>query len=119
MSETRDFPVAAIVTLTSRISLCEFSKVHEAAEYVMGHPIWTHQFSSQLPDIVRTILEQCPGLPTKLEGVTPDNYLDCVRDLEEQFGPMVKIRKGSGLTAMLPEDGIPDWLKHRTIFVNG
>lgn len=56
----------------------------------------------------RTILEQCPGMPIELDGVNKDNYLDYVAKLEAEFGASVKIRKGGGLTAMLPTDGIPD-----------
>lgn len=44
MTETRDFPTAVIASLSSGVLLCEFTDMHEAAEYLMGHPIWTHQF---------------------------------------------------------------------------
>lgn len=45
--ETREFPTAVIASLTTGVLLCEFSKMHEAAEYVMGHPIWTHHFADE------------------------------------------------------------------------
>ena len=35
--------------------------------------------------------------------------------MDADFGPTVRIREGSGLTAMLPTDGIPDHLKNNTI----
>ena len=62
MNETRAFPVAAIATLCSGISLCEFGKIHEAAEFLMGHPIFTHHFASKelWRDMQRTILAQHP-----------------------------------------------------------
>lgn len=119
MTETRDFPTAVIASLSSGVLLCEFTDMHEAAEYLMGHPIWTHQFGDKgfVGDMKRTILEQCPGMPIELDGVNKDNYLDYVAKLEAEFGAAVKIRKGGGLTAMLPTDGIPDHLKDKTIFV--
>jgi hypothetical protein len=118
--ETRDFPTAVIASISTSILLCKFGDMHEAAEYLMGHPIFSHHFASDElnADMKRTIAEQCPGMPTKLEGVTPENYLDYVARLEVEFGPKVTIRKGSGLTAMLPTDGIPGHLKDKTIQIN-
>lgn len=120
MTETRDFPTAVIASLSSGMLLCAFSHLHEAAEYLMGHPIWTHHFASKQlwEEMQRTIAEQCPGMPMSTpEGVTKDNYLEYVAWLEAEHGKTVKIRKGGGLTAMLPTDGIPDHLKDKTIIV--
>lgn len=119
MTETRDFTTAVIASLSSGVLLCNFSDMHEAAEYLMGHPIWTHQFGDKAlwHEMQRTILEQCPGMPIELNGVNKDNYLDYVSKLEAEFGPAVTIRKGGGLTAMLPTDGVPDHLKDKTIFI--
>lgn len=118
MTETRDFPTAVIASLSTGVLLCKFGDIHEAAEYLMGHPIWTHHFADKTltGEIKRTIAEQCPGMPAEIERVTKDNYLQKVADLEAEIGKTVKIRKGSGLTAMLPTDGIPDHLKDKTIF---
>jgi hypothetical protein len=110
MAETREFPTEVLVSLTSGILLCDFSAMHECAEFLMGHPIWTHHFASKdlLRDIKGTILAQCPGLPMEVEGVTAENYRAYVAKLVAEFGEKQTIRKGDGLTAMLPTDGIPD-----------
>jgi hypothetical protein len=120
MTETRDFPTAVIASIATGIVLCDFSDMHEAAEFLMGHPIWTHQFADKqlVAEMQKTILEQCPGMPLSLEGVTAENYREHVRRLEAEFGPTIKIRRGGGLTAMLPEDGIPEHLKDKTITIN-
>jgi hypothetical protein len=119
MSEIKDFPTAAIASLSTGILLCKFGEMHEAAEYLMGHPIWTHHFASKAlwNDMKRMIAEQCPGMPTTLDGVTNDNYLEKLAEIEAVIGKTVKIRKGDGLTAMLPTDGIPDHLKDNTIII--
>ena len=120
MTETRDFPVAVIASLSSGTLLCKFGDMHEAAEYLMGHPIWTHHFASKplWKEMQQTIAAQCPGMPTEEpEGVDASNYLDYVAKLEAEFGKTVKIRKGGGLTAMLPTDGIPAHLKNNTIIL--
>ena len=114
MSETRDFPTAVIASLSCGITLCKFSDMHEAAEYLMGHPIWTHHFADKKlwKEMQQTIAAQCPGMPTdEPEGINADNYLEYVAKLEAELGKTVKIRKGGGLTAMLPTDGIPNHLK--------
>jgi len=116
MSQTRDFPTAVIASLSSGVLLCDFGKMHEAAEYLMGHPIWTHQFPSLEADMRRAILEQCPGMPTELEG--GPTWREQLAKIEADIGPTVRIRKGGGLTAMLPQDGIPDHLKDNLIVVN-
>ena len=119
MTETREFPIEVIASISSGILLCDFGKMHEAAEFLMGHPIWTHHFADKqlAGDMKRRIAEQCPGMPTEMPGVTADNYQIHVAQLRGYLGPMVTIRKGDGLTAMLPTDGLPDHLKDNTILV--
>jgi hypothetical protein len=120
MRETREFSTAALASITSGILLCKFGDMHEAAEFVMGHPIWTHHFASkQLNDDMRkTLLAQHPGLPIDIEGVTAENYLEHVAALEAKLGKTLSVTKGSGSTATLPTDGIPDHLKDKTIIVS-
>jgi|ERR1700677_823140 len=122
MSETRDFPTAVIASLSTGVMLCDggFSAMHEAAEFLMGHPIWTHHFASKelWADMQRSLLEQCPGLPTDGTGITADNYRSKVDEIEAAVGKTVRIRKGSGLTAMLPTDGLPDHLKDKIIMAS-
>ena len=117
MTETRDFPTTVIASLSTGVLLCHFEEMHEAAEFLMGHLIWTHHFASKdlWKEMQRTIAEQCPGMPTEINGVTPENFQEKVAALCADLGPTVRIRKGGGLTAMLPTDGIPDHLKDKTI----
>jgi len=117
MTETRDFPTAVIASISTGVLLCQFQEMHEAAEYLMGHPIWTHHFGSKelWQEMQKTILEQCPGMTIDAEGVTKENWPEFKAKLEAEFGEVVTIRKGGAMTAMLPTDGIPDRLKDHTI----
>src|SRR6266566_5652989 len=108
MTETRDFPTTVIASIATGKMLCKFSDMHEAAEYLMGHPIWTQQFADEilLEDMRKAVAEQCPDMPLQgqdgdARDVNSDNYLDYIAKLEIKLGKTVKIRKGSGLTAML------------------
>lgn len=108
--ESREFSTAAIASISTGKLLCEFSKMHEAAEYLMGHPIWTHQFASKplWGEMQQAVLEQLPRFPTAMSGVTRENYQDHVAALEREHGATVTIRKGDGQTAMDPLDGLPE-----------
>ena len=121
MAETRDFPTTIIASLSSGVMLCDggFSQIHEAAEFLMGHPIWTHHFANKelWADMQRMLLEQCPGLPTDVNNITKENYQQKLAEIEAEVGKTVRIRRGSGLTAMLPTDGIPGHLKNNTIIL--
>lgn len=118
-AETRDFPVAVIASISTGIVLCKFSDMHEAAEYLMGHPIWTHQFADRtlVDEMKRAIAEQCPGMVTEARGIDSTNWQEFVAKLEADLGKTVRIRKGSGLTAMLPTDGIPDHVKDSVVTI--
>ena len=117
MTETRDFPTAVIASISSGVLLCKFSDMHEAAEYLMGHPIWTHQLADKTltSEMKRVIAEQCPGMPTELEG--GPTWPEQLAKIEAEVGKTVRIRRGGGLTAMLPTDSIPDHLKDKTIII--
>ena len=119
MTETREFSTAAIASLSTGILLCDFSTMHEAAEYLMGHPIWTHHFADKglWSKMQQAVLAQCPGIPTNIEDTTKDNYLDKLAEIEKVFGKTITLQKGDGGTAMSPFDGIPDRLKDKTIAV--
>lgn len=115
--ETREFPTAVIASISTGVLLCKFGDMHEAAEYLMGHPIWTHHFASkELSENMRkAVLDQCPGMPTAVPGVTAENYQECVAAIEAEIGPVCVIRKGGGETAMHPLEGIPDGMPTTTM----
>jgi hypothetical protein len=110
VAENKEFPAAVIASLASGISLCKFDELHEAAEYLMGHPILTHHFASKdlWQAMQKTILAQCPDMPTEITGVTPENYKAKIAEIEAKVGVTVKISKGDGKTAMHPLQGIPE-----------
>ena len=108
--ETREFSTAAIASISTGIMLCKFGEMHEAAEYLMGHPIWSHHFASKelSESMKRAVVRQYPEMPTELSGVTAENYLEYLNKIEAKFGKTVKIKKGDGATAMHPLEGIPE-----------
>ena len=118
MNETKDFSTAAIASISTGRLLCKFPELHEAAEWLMGHPIWTHHFGSEqlTEDMKKAVLRQFPNMPVEIQGISQENYLEKLSEIETRFGKTLTVEKGSGLTAMMPQDG-SDHLKDRTIFV--
>jgi hypothetical protein len=108
--ETREFPTAVIASISTGVMLCRFGDMQEAAEYLMGHPIWTHHFASEdlWGQMKAKVLEQCPGMPTEAADITPENYAAKLAEIEAEVGPVAVIRKGGGETAMHPLEGIPE-----------
>lgn len=106
MTETREFPTAVVVSIATATMLANtFSEVHECAEFLTGHSIWTHHFADKglWEDMRRILQAQHPDLPSVAPDVTKENWRE---HLESKFGKSLRIEKGSGLTAMLPTDGL-------------
>lgn len=78
--ETKKFSVAAAFSITTGKLLCDFGDMHELAEWIAGHPIWTHEFASKelSTKLSDAILEQHPELDDcyPATNVNGDNYLD-------------------------------------------
>lgn len=87
-SETREFPTAVLLSLVTGKLLCDFGYMHEAAEFVVGHPVWTHEFADRnLCDHIRdTITEQHPDLAVDASPVTKDNYKEWLAGQIERLG---------------------------------
>src|SRR5947209_6718387 len=115
-TETREFPTTVIASLATGLILYEgeggFSKLHEAAEFLMGHPIWTHHFASR--DLWRAmrerVLAECPNMMSKDEvrDVNKENWREWAAEVERRYGKTVRIHKGDGSTAKHPLEGLPD-----------
>lgn len=89
----KGFDPAAIASLTTGVALVEINKIHEAAEWVMGHPIWTHEFASKelWTDMRQRILAVLPNMPTEEPG---DDWPRLVEAVRQHFGEVVMIPKG-------------------------
>jgi hypothetical protein len=95
--EKKAFSVPAIVSLTTGRLLCDFSAMHEIAEWVMGHPIWTHEFASEaMWGLMKMkVREQHPDLPDEApEWVERDTWEKWRDQLVAQFGATRELTKG-------------------------
>lgn len=105
----KSFPLFTVLSVATGHSWGgSFSDIHECAEHVMGHPIWTHEFASAplWEEMRRRVLASHPCLA----DVTPDTYPTSNDNLGERLAPQVA-RFGETLT-------IPAGIGERVIVVS-
>jgi len=99
MSETKPISTLALGTLASGISLVErFAGVHEAAEWVLGHAVWTHELPDAVDRIREAVAAQRPDFPLEIEG-TWQSYRD---ELLRTYGPTIEIERGHAVRTASP-----------------
>lgn len=65
--ERKALSTLAVATLTTGIVMVHgFAGVGEAAEWIMGHPVWTHELPDVQPRIVELVLAQRPDFPIEV-----------------------------------------------------
>ena len=96
--ESKQFPLAACLSITTGKMLCDFGKFQELAEWVAGHPIWTHEFAehSLASALKVALLNQHPQLERALANdVTRENWQERLAGWEKEFGKTLEVRKGT------------------------
>ena len=79
---------AILASLTTGTLLVEFSLVHEAAEWIMGRPIWTHQFPSMFDEIKSEVLSQFPDMPKE---IVHGSWEKCRDDVRNSYGTTIDV----------------------------
>lgn len=84
------WPTEVVLSLYAGVLLCDFGELQKLAEFLMGHPIWTHQFASRelVAAMEKALVQQLPELAsTDASAVTTDNW-EQFRDREiARLGP--------------------------------
>ena len=111
MKEKRVFPTPVLLSITTGVLMCEsFGLMHEAAEFIMGHPIWTHHFANEdLNQKLRdAVLKQHPDLTSDLaDDVNSENVWEKVGALVEKLGATRDVIGGNFESELGMLDGIP------------
>jgi hypothetical protein len=97
MTCTKTFPTLVVVSAATGIVMAEgmkISEIHECSEFLLGHPVWTHEFADPATRAALGVaaLSQFPGLPAKQE-CKADYKAAAARALDE-FGPSLMLIKG-------------------------
>lgn len=91
----KTFPLHAVLTMRTKKLMGDFAKAHELAEWVLGHPIWTHEMHLFLKKISDKLGEQFPGLPSTLPDVNKNNYAEALAELEKVHGTSFEVEQGN------------------------
>lgn len=98
MTETKSFDPAILASITTGIMLVEhgFSSMHEAAEWIMGHPVWTHEFADKAlwDRMGAAVLAQFPEMPVNKDDAKVD-WQKVADDVRARYGENVSVTRGS------------------------
>lgn len=99
--ETKQFKSTTVAGLYSGVMLAgTFSDIHECAEWVAGHPIWTHEFADKAKwDALKAALVK--AFPEIVEcdelvaGCNRENYSEKAAAVEKRWPDPIELPKGS------------------------
>ena len=98
MAEMKEFDTLIIGSLTCGCTLRggPFGDLHEAAEWVMGHSIWTHEFADKalwlrMSDAIRAHL---PDMPAPYEDGEKPDWKAVGAALIDRYGETVSLPRG-------------------------
>lgn len=91
MSDIQKISTLGLATLTTGICMVKgMAGVYEAAEAVLGHPVWTHELGGASERISELVQAQMPNFPTAVEG-----DWEATRDaLLARYGETVTVQRG-------------------------
>ncbi|HQR07021.1 MAG TPA: hypothetical protein PLN21_09375 [Gemmatales bacterium] len=85
------FNMSAVMTLYTGICMCNFSEAQELMEWIMGHPVWTHEMPMHFDYAKNTIASLFKGLPGNANS---NNWQEVLAEAVELHGEKVEIPKG-------------------------
>ena len=108
MGDTKNFDPRVLGSITSGILLiADFSKVHEAIEWVIGHPIWTHELPKISDKAASLVKLQHPYMPL---GKVAD-WQATADYLLSKHGPLLPLERGSEVRSSDPVSSLVEVLR--------
>jgi len=104
------FPMHDILTMRTGIVHKDFKTAHELMEWIVGHPIWTHEMPSHSELVESEMERQFPFLPKKSSRETCEQILsDCIA----QYGETLEVEQGSQERTTDPISSLLAWALSR------
>lgn len=108
--DNRNFDPRILGSITSGTLLIEpFSKVHEAIEHIVGHPVWTHEIPGVRATARAEVMRLYPGMP---DGDVAD-FRGCAEGLLKTYGDAIPMPKGTATRDKSPLATLVDALAAR------
>lgn len=117
----KEFPLSACLSVSTGRLCGNFGDMHELAEHLLGHPVWTHEFADRvLVDRLEAAMNAAvPGLPNHdaAKHVDKTNYLQFVAEWEGKLGKSVMIPKGSTMRTENPVESLERMMPGKPVVV--
>lgn len=120
MKETKAFATSVMLSLVSKRGFGDkFGAIHEAAEWIAGHPIWTHEFAmkevwDELGTRIVAVHPEFASAQNDLPKVTPENAADIIRGYSKS---MWEMPEGDGKRMMGPLETLKEVAPNATVVV--
>lgn len=110
----RYFDPRILGSITSGVMLMDgFSKVHEAMEFLAGHPVWTHEIPSVSRAVAPAILARYPDMPAEPMG----NWQAAAAALVAKYGDAIPVAPGDGERDRSPLNTLADMVGPEKVIV--
>lgn len=105
MTETKALSTLAVATLTTGIAMVEgFAGVSEAAEWIVGHPVWTHELGKAADRAIELIPQQYPEFPTEIAGT----WQETREAVLARYGETIEVQRGTDRREAHPMDTLQE-----------
>ena len=110
----KTFPLRAVLgIITARSWGGSFGDVHECAEHVMGHPVWTHEFASEplWAEMRRRVLAVRADLADITEEQIPSSKENLTARMDAaiaRFGATVDLPSGDAVRTKSPMETLAE-----------
>ena len=115
MSETKDFPTAAVLSIITGRLLGDFGEMHETIEWVAGHPVWTHELVTIGRRLTAAVISQHPELSGIDADLSEENYEDWTARQVSKFGDTLTLIRGSGKRTEHPIESLKKMIGDKPI----
>jgi len=123
MSEKKSFPTLLIGSVSSGVMLTsgyKYSDIQEVAEWVFGHPVWTHELGSKdlWLKMSKIIIAQFPEMPANdYEPIGKHKAEVLTAKLLKAYGKTVDVERGSFERERSPIDTLVEVANGRPVVV--
>lgn len=93
--KARQFPTAVILSISSGRMLCPFSEMRECVEFLVGVPVFTHQFADRAfaNELKEAVLKQHPQLADfNANAISTKNWQQIVKTADQKYGASLSLR---------------------------
>jgi hypothetical protein len=98
MTATKNIDPVALASITTDIIMTSFGAVHEAIEWILGHPVWTHELPSVADTAKGLVRAQFPDMPIGID----DHWTVTAEAVRKHYGETVEVSQGTAQRTATP-----------------